>query len=487
MRAAGAIALVLGGSAAGCSLVAGLGDPKVFDAGTGSQRGVFPRDVPDGAEADATLDGDELGSVLGDEDALKEANATDAPEGVIAEGGFDSNSSACDSFDGGSPLAQAVAISVASTHACAVVNVAPGSPENGTVRCWGSNRDGELGRDPCLSFSSRPHTVLDRALPALSDVGTLALGEGFSCAITTPATGFLSCWGNVPVVAGEVTRDPTAPEYLPSLMRFYNTQLEQIVTASLSAAGGCASRTDQSLLCWGMFASGTTRIGNGGGEGGAVNTPESFEAVVVGRAHACVIATRNGVRDVECWGDNTQGQAGFLGVSSVGGPAAVGVSQCGQVTQLAVGGDQSCAVVQNAVNAVYCWGSNASGQLLDAGGGSAVRRVAFGSMSDPKEVAVGDSHACARMTDGSVWCWGDNSASQLGTGPPGPAEATPSVVKRRNNALLQGVDRVAAGGKTTCVTLATDPNVRCWGANDYGQAGQPPQSMPVPYATLVAW
>jgi len=177
-------------------------------------------------------------------------------------------------------------------------------------------------------------------------------------------------------------------------------------------------------------------------------------------------------------------------VSSFSSPVAVGLSQYGQVTQLAVGGDQSCAVVQNAVqSAVYCWGANESGQLLNAGSGSAVRKVMFAGKV-PKEVAVGESHACAQMTDTSVWCWGDNSAAQLGHGPPGPAEAMPSAVRRRNAAgapVLVGVDRIAAGGNTTCVTILTDPNVRCWGANEYGQAGQPLQGTPVEYVTQVAW
>jgi alpha-tubulin suppressor-like RCC1 family protein len=297
-----------------------------------------------------------------------------------------------------------------------------------------------------------------------------------------------------------LTRESATPAYLPSLMDYASSRL-QVVTASVSTAGGCAIRLNQSFLCWGAFSSANTMVSSdaGGwtfaGDGAAFGGPDMFETVYVGRAHACGIATRGGVRDVECWGDNTFGQAGFQGVSPVAAPAPVGLSQYGQVIQLAVGGNQSCAVVQNAgvvQNSVYCWGAIEGGQPLGAGAGSAVRKVAFGTRVGglPSDVVVADSHACARMTDTSLWCWGDNSAAQLGHGPAGPAQATPSPVQRRNAAgtpFLVGVDRVAAGGKTTCVTMLTDPNVRCWGANEYGQAGQPPQGKPVEYVTPVSW
>jgi len=230
VRTACRIVILLGAAEAGCSLVAGLGNAKVLDdAGVDSQ--APPVEVPDGAEGgmDATLDGDASGSALGD---------GDAQEGAIGEGGgLDVDASACDSFDGGSPFAKAVSLSVGSTHACAVINVAPGSPENGTVRCWGSNRHGELGRDPCLPFSWRPHTVLDRApRTELIDVDTLALSDGYSCAITGQGR-FLSCWGKVPDFGAALARESDLPAYLPSLMDYGSNRLQQIVTASVGIAG----------------------------------------------------------------------------------------------------------------------------------------------------------------------------------------------------------------------------------------------------------
>jgi alpha-tubulin suppressor-like RCC1 family protein len=48
-------------------------------------------------------------------------------------------------------VAQAAGISVGGRHACAVL-------VDGTVKCWGSNETGQLGRDPALKFS---HTTLE--------------------------------------------------------------------------------------------------------------------------------------------------------------------------------------------------------------------------------------------------------------------------------------------------------------------------------------
>ena len=41
-----------------------------------------------------------------------------------------------------------------------------------------------------------------------------------------------------------------------------------------------------------------------------------------------------------------------------------------------------------------------------------------------KDVAVGETHACAIASDG-VWCWGDNSQQQIG--PPGTGQHPPEL------------------------------------------------------------
>jgi alpha-tubulin suppressor-like RCC1 family protein len=260
--------------------------------------------------------------------------------------------------------------------------------------------------------------------------------------------------------------------------------------ASVGRLGGCAVKTDSSLLCWGgLLAPEVVALGDAGfvsaGEGGMVSVADQFTAVAVGRTHACGIATHFGVRDVQCWGENKQGQVGFEGASPVTHPYMVGINAYGNVTEIAVGGDQSCARVDT--GSVYCWGAEYVRQT-DASASVGLRKVSL--LGGAMEIAVGDFHACAVMNDRTVECWGDNSVAQLGGGHAGAAQG-PSVVVRRTLAgqltPLLTVDHIAAGGRTTCAKLVTDTRIHCWGANDYGQAGQPASSAPVAYASVISW
>lgn len=97
-------------------------------------------------------------------------------------------------------------------------------------------------------------------------------------------------------------------------------------------------------------------------------------------------------------------------------------------------------------------------------------------------IAVGASHACLRVVDGTLRCFGSNASGQLGTGFDPPAgEATSDAGASEAGAMappdaprlvpgLAKVAGIAAGGAHTCVRLE-DASVRCFGANDFGQLG----------------
>lgn len=88
------------------------------------------------------------------------------------------------------------------------------------------------------------------------------------------------------------------------------------------------------------------------------------------------------------------------------------------------------------------------------------------------QIAAGDNHICARMSDGSVRCWGRNDLGQLGIANDAGAGTTdkiPPVVD------LAGVKQLSAAGRSTCA-LIDDGTVTCWGANDRGQLGAHPEN-----------
>jgi Regulator of chromosome condensation (RCC1) repeat len=88
------------------------------------------------------------------------------------------------------------------------------------------------------------------------------------------------------------------------------------------------------------------------------------------------------------------------------------------------------------------------------------------------QLVAGESHFCARMSDGTVRCWGKNGSGELGAPDPTQGEdgvdAGAFVVSRVGD--LAGATQISAGGGTTCA-LVGNGGVSCWGANDRGQLG----------------
>jgi hypothetical protein len=467
-----------GALAAACSFVADLGPPKL---------------APDdgGIRPDAGIGSD--GGPGGDRNIGDGIDAPDQwPPGVPDARGDTSDESAPDS-DADSGV-QGSFVAVGPTHACAIVQSGPGSPENNTVRCWGSNGSGELGSD---STQIRSSSTPLRVSGLVSGARDLALTNGYSFAVTLD--NFVYAWGNVPADPNNprIQREPATHPYQPSLIDLGGSHLGPVTTASVGANGACCTLTDRSLVCWGAFAQ--TSVAEAGAadaavvvlEGGTVTVSDFFDSVVVGRAHACGTATRNGVRDVECWGANDHGQSGMPVGSRVNSPTPVGLASMGAIQELAAGRDNSCALLTD--GNVYCWGANDYGQLGDAVDGArdvfTPTRVNLGRPAS--HIAVGDVHACALLDTAEVWCWGDNSAAQLGAGNAGGSNPRPASVQRPQGPggkkPLQYVQQIAAGGRTTCIRAIGNPRVLCWGANDFGQAGQTPASPFIGYATEVAW
>ena len=86
-----------------------------------------------------------------------------------------------------------------------------------------------------------------------------------------------------------------------------------------------------------------------------------------------------------------------------------------------------------------------------------------GTSAEPVSLALGNTHACALLNDGTVWCWGGNSGGQLDIagpnwGSPFHARATPEPVPG-----ITGATAIAASTHLTCVIAAG--RVLCWGTN----------------------
>jgi len=206
--------------------------------------------------------------------------------------------------------------------------------------------------------------------------------------------------------------------------------------------------------------------------------------------------------DVRCWGDNTEGQAGY-GNSAASGRAYIGDHETpgsqGPVwfggpaaLAVAVGDQHACALLDD--QRVRCWGTNQYGQLgvnsttpvgqTDTPASSHDVELGFafdvhGTVLTRREVhvtqiATGGGHSCAILENGKVACWGDNSDGQLGYGNTtnvgdgiGPSPLKAGYVNLGSGRTAVAI---AAGERHTCALL-DNGTVLCWGDNSAGQLG----------------
>jgi alpha-tubulin suppressor-like RCC1 family protein len=173
---------------------------------------------------------------------------------------------------------------------------------------------------------------------------------------------------------------------------------------------------------------------------------------------------------VWCWGRNMSGQLGDMSIMQR--TLATQVVNLGGVSAIATGWNHSCAV-KSADGSVWCWGSNAGGQLGIGTSGMMTNSnvpVQVMGLTGVTQISAGELHTCARKSDGTAWCWGKNDKGQLGNDTTTDSNV-PVQVKFFQGTVknLTGVLEVAAGQTHSCARLAGE--VRCWGLNGNGQLG----------------
>jgi alpha-tubulin suppressor-like RCC1 family protein len=243
--------------------------------------------------------------------------------------------------------------------------------------------------------------------------------------------------------------------------------------ASVSAGTdfSCGVTPTGTAYCWGRNAGGS--LGNGAGgnrtEPTAVTMPPGvrFDSVSAGQDHACGLASTGAIY---CWGSNGSGQLGTGDMTSRSEPTLV-IAPLGApsvtYTNVSAGAQFTCA--RTPTELVYCWGLNFDGQL-----GNAENAGLNTPNPQPLEVQGGPfavvsvflGHACALTDVGFAVCWGSNTTGQLGRGgSPDPGDFLPGQISgsRRFSAI-------AAGDGHTCAVELGGAGW-CWGSNANGQLG----------------
>ncbi|HKY41280.1 MAG TPA: hypothetical protein VJN18_35350 [Polyangiaceae bacterium] len=153
---------------------------------------------------------------------------------------------------------------------------------------------------------------------------------------------------------------------------------------------------------------------------------------------------------------------------------AYDTSECYVVRSLDVS-SHVCAVLSN--SKLKCWGANAAGQLglgnVSNRGeeinelGEGLPLIDLGEKRQVLEVSTGFSHTCVILDGNEVVCWGANDFGQLGQPSDGNLLAPPSEAVDLGD---DDVAQITAGRAHTCA-LFTNGRVKCWGENKYGQLG----------------
>lgn len=398
--------------------------------------------------------------------------------------------------------------------------------DDGRVKCWGANFYGQLGYDDQQNRGDLfgPHMASVAAVYLGSGRTAVALAADYRTTCAILDNGDVKCWGNNN--DGQLGQSVGGTNF--SLGDETN-EMESLTAidfgpgrSALEIASGqdfsCARLDNDTVKCWGSNTSGQLGQNNISSLGivagdiaaapainfGAGLTPRGF---ALGHFHACaLLQDSTGGNHVKCWGDNRWGQ---LGRGNKGAGTNIGddVNSMSLLSDIDFGtgrtasriyaaGGHTCALLDNA--AVKCWGLNTWGQLglnvamfaddqqvcthatdcigdeLAEMGNAPGWAPAFAG--NVTHLTVGTRHNCVLLANGQVKCWGSNEQGQLGLGDNtggklligdevGEMAALPAIALKAPVA-----EEVTAGGFETCV-WNTDDTLNCWGWNSSGQLG----------------
>jgi alpha-tubulin suppressor-like RCC1 family protein len=238
-----------------------------------------------------------------------------------------------------SGLGSGVAAIAAGSHTCALTS-------GGGVKCWGWNRQGQLGNGTTTN-SSTPVDVSGLA----SGVAAIAAGAYHTCALTSG--GGVKCWGIDGLLGNGLTTGSTVPVEVSGLAG----GVTAIAAGSLHT---CALTSGGGVKCWGSNTYG--KLGDGTTTKSTVPVDVSgpmsgVTAIAVGGYHTCAVTRGGGVK---CWGYNGYGQLGDGTTTGRRIPVDVSGIASG-ITAIAAGDVHTCALTGG--GGVSCWGRNSSGQL----------------------------------------------------------------------------------------------------------------------------
>lgn len=391
--------------------------------------------------------------------------------------------------------------SAGDAHTCAV------TATDGTGYCWGDNTSGQLG----LAVDASPFKTRAARIVTFHKFTDIQAGAAHSCG--REGVDNLLCWGLrdhaqlgdglCPIDASDFSIICAPFSAVPVTIVDAGILNGEKVAVNEFASGGTltcmvnglhirSSTLDPIGICWGNrngpMGNPLPQFDSTAALAQAEPIVYETQVIAAGGSQACIYGRGfSGTFEVMCAGLNDAGQLGdgtttdrstWSDVLRVDAPIR-GMPQ-GLSPGASVGRKHACALQGGTV---WCWGSNASGQLgassantcgpsndLPAAIPCSLFAIPVQLPASVVSVSAGGDHTCALTAAGDAWCWGDNSHGQLGIDTIGGSRQTPALV-------VGGLKfaSISAGGAHTCgVTL--DHVINCWGANARGQLGDGTQT-----------
>jgi alpha-tubulin suppressor-like RCC1 family protein len=358
-----------------------------------------------------------------------------------------------------SGLTTAVAVAAGVSHTCALLT-------GGSVRCWGSNSDGQIGAGT-IGVDNLTPVVVSGVTAAVAIVA----GTNHTCALL--AGGTVACWGGND--SGQLGIGTSGADRLTpaTVITSPSTPLTNVVAITAGSLYTCALQAVGSVRCWGNNVFGQLGTGDMAPSSVPVGVVGLSNAVAItagGFFHTCALLASGTAR---CWGANSNGQLGDGTTTNRLTPVTVR-DATGSILTIAVAitnkGPHTCALLANGT--ARCWGANNSGQFGNGTTTSSSTAVAvgtfFNSLTNAVAITGGSGHTCALLADGSAKCWGLNTSGQLGISNTAPSNTAPTAVLGGGGSI--SARDIAAGRNHTCAVRANG-TVACWGSNASGQLG----------------
>lgn len=323
--------------------------------------------------------------------------------------------------------------------------------DNDQLKCWGSNKYGQLGLGDNNSRGDEQNEMADN-LPAI-DLGSnrtakkISVGTRFfshACAILDD--GSVKCWGNNnfgQLGLGDTISRGIKPNQMGDKLPVVDLGKDRkAVDISLGNGFSCALLDNGAVKCWGKRGA---QLGIGNNYDNPGHKPNEMgdklpevnlgkdrtaKSISAGYNHVCALLDDG---NVKCWGYNYSGQLGIENTKTKGNTTdemgdnlpIVNLGKSHTAKAISSGYDYTCALLDD--HSVKCWGYNLLGQL---GLGDTINRgdkpnqlmgenlptIDLGAGHSAKAIYVGVMHACAVLDNDTIKCWGINNNGELGLG-----------------------------------------------------------------------